>query len=184
MERGVECGARGVVVEGDALAGGAADVEERVERGAEAVGLDGGCQWLAGLERDGEEIDVAVLVEPAVDDEREGSRVERLWFRQGVVGFGLGDRGVRREGEDVWRRCAVGVVEADEDVPCCVVESDPEAAEAARTTGALVVEGDATRNEVLEAAGIERARALIACVREDSGCRSSYEVYELRQDRK
>ena len=30
------------------------------------------------------------------------------------------------------------------------------------------VEGDATRNDALEAAGIERARALIACVREDS----------------
>ncbi len=49
-----------------------------------------------------------------------------------------------------------------------VIESNPSLADAARAEGALVVEGDATRNEVLESAGIKRARSLIACVRDDS----------------
>lgn len=72
-----------------------------------------------------------------------------------VCGFG-------RVGSQTWRALR------DEGVLCAVVEVDPEAAEAARDAGALVVEGDATRNDALEAAGVERARALIACVREDS----------------
>jgi voltage-gated potassium channel len=72
-----------------------------------------------------------------------------------VCGFG-------RVGSQTWRALR------DEDVPCCVIEIDPAAAAAAREAGALVVEGDATRNDALEAAGITRARALIACVREDS----------------
>jgi len=49
-----------------------------------------------------------------------------------------------------------------------VIESNSSLADAARATGALVVEGDATRNDVLESAGIQRARSLIACVRDDS----------------
>jgi voltage-gated potassium channel len=49
-----------------------------------------------------------------------------------------------------------------------VIESNPALADAARAAGALVVEGDATRNDVLESAGIKRARSLIACVRDDS----------------
>ena len=49
-----------------------------------------------------------------------------------------------------------------------VIESNPSLADAARAEGALVVEGDATHNEVLESAGIKRARSLIACVRDDS----------------
>jgi voltage-gated potassium channel len=49
-----------------------------------------------------------------------------------------------------------------------VIESNPDLAEMARSDGALVIEGDATHNDVLEAAGIQRARSLIACVRDDS----------------
>lgn len=49
-----------------------------------------------------------------------------------------------------------------------VIETDPHLADAARSAGALVVEGDATHNDALEAAGIKRARSLIACVRDDS----------------
>lgn len=49
-----------------------------------------------------------------------------------------------------------------------VIETDPLLAEAARSAGALVIEGDATHNDVLESAGIMRARSLIACVRDDS----------------
>jgi len=72
-----------------------------------------------------------------------------------VAGFG-------RVGSHTWEALR------GEDVPVVVVESGATAVQAARDAGALVVEGDATRNEALEAAGIARARALIACVREDS----------------
>ena len=49
-----------------------------------------------------------------------------------------------------------------------VIEKDSHLAETARSAGALVIEGDATHDDVLEAAGIQRARSLIACVRDDS----------------
>jgi voltage-gated potassium channel len=52
--------------------------------------------------------------------------------------------------------------------PTVVIERDPESAEEARAVGALVVEGDATTNRVLDEAQIERARALVACVQNDS----------------
>jgi len=72
-----------------------------------------------------------------------------------VAGFG-------RVGSHTWEALRA------EDVPVVVVESGVTAVQSARDVGALVVEGDATRNEALEAGGIHRARALIACVREDS----------------
>jgi voltage-gated potassium channel len=72
-----------------------------------------------------------------------------------VAGFG-------RVGSHTWESLN------NENIPSVVIESEPTAVDDAIGAGALVVEGDATRNEVLEAAGIERARALIACVREDS----------------
>jgi voltage-gated potassium channel len=81
--------------------------------------------------------------------------IDRLEDHIIVCGFG-------RVGSQTWKALR------GEDVPCCVIESDPDAAERARVSGALVIEGDATRNDVLEAAGIQRGRALIACVREDS----------------
>jgi len=72
-----------------------------------------------------------------------------------VAGFG-------RVGSHTWEALRA------EGVPVSVIESNPDAAQAARDAGALVVEGDATRNDVLDAVGIARARALIACVRQDS----------------
>ena len=54
------------------------------------------------------------------------------------------------------------------EVPVVVIDQKREAAEAAREAGALVIEGDATSNKVLEHAGVRRARALIACVEEDA----------------
>jgi voltage-gated potassium channel len=56
----------------------------------------------------------------------------------------------------------------DRDIPVVVIELDSDQAEAARTAGALVVEGDATHNHVLEMAGIDTATAVIACVTDDS----------------
>jgi len=72
-----------------------------------------------------------------------------------VAGFG-------RVGSNTWKTLR------SEGVPAAVIESDSSAVQTARDAGALVVEGDATRNEILDAAGISNARALVACVRHDS----------------
>ncbi len=49
-----------------------------------------------------------------------------------------------------------------------IIESQPERVEAANAAGALVIQGDATHNDVLELAGIHSAQSLIACVADDS----------------
>lgn len=49
-------------------------------------------------------------------------------------------------------------------IPSIVIERDPDVVEEALGLGAVVVEGDATRDDVLREAGVERARALIAAV--------------------
>lgn len=69
-----------------------------------------------------------------------------------------------------WGRVGQGVWEIHQErsVPCVVIERDREAAEQARAAGALVVEGDATHDETLEAAGIEKAKSLVAAVDSDS----------------
>jgi voltage-gated potassium channel len=53
-------------------------------------------------------------------------------------------------------------------VPVVVIEDDPEGVQQAIEDGFLVLEGDATRNEVLKDAGIDTARSLIACVASSS----------------
>ena len=58
------------------------------------------------------------------------------------------------------------LIQNDEDV--VVIELDPTTAEHARQEGLLVVEGNATRDEMLHQAGIECARAVIACARSDA----------------
>jgi len=72
-----------------------------------------------------------------------------------VAGFG-------RVGSHTWQSLQ------SEGVATSVIESEPTAVAAARDAGALVIEGDATQNEVLVSAGLARARSLIACVRDDS----------------
>lgn len=54
------------------------------------------------------------------------------------------------------------------DVDVVVIEMNATRAEQARSTGARVVEGDATDNQTLRLAGIERASAMIACVTDDA----------------
>lgn len=56
----------------------------------------------------------------------------------------------------------------DRDVEVVVIEADGGRVEAARATGAMVIQGDATHNDVLDLAGIHSATALIACVADDS----------------
>lgn len=53
-------------------------------------------------------------------------------------------------------------------VPVVIIESDADRAETARSSGALVIHGDATHNDVLELAGIQSAQSVIACVADDS----------------
>lgn len=69
-----------------------------------------------------------------------------------------------------WGRVGRGtwVTLRDRDVPVAIIESDADRAEAARASGALVIRGDATHNDVLELAGVETAQSLIACVADDS----------------
>lgn len=53
-------------------------------------------------------------------------------------------------------------------VPCVVIERDPERIKLARAKGALVLEGDASSEELLKQAGIDRAKAFIAAVSTDA----------------
>jgi voltage-gated potassium channel len=62
----------------------------------------------------------------------------------------------------------VGIQLRDQDAPVVVIDSEPEAIAAALEIGALIVDGDATSDEALIQAGIDRARVLIAAVQSDS----------------
>ncbi|MEO8208353.1 MAG: potassium channel protein [Chloroflexota bacterium] len=53
-------------------------------------------------------------------------------------------------------------------IPFVIVDINPASLETALTDGYLVVEGDATRDEVLHQAGIERARGLITTIDSDA----------------
>ncbi|HZP25888.1 MAG TPA: potassium channel family protein [Dehalococcoidia bacterium] len=53
--------------------------------------------------------------------------------------------------------------------PFVVIDADPDAIEHARGEGYLAVEGDATNDETLVAAGLERARCLLAAADSDAG---------------
>lgn len=53
-------------------------------------------------------------------------------------------------------------------IPLVVIEGDPESAAAAMDNGFIVVEGDATRDEVLAEASLRDARSVIACVASSS----------------
>ncbi|MFQ5947925.1 MAG: potassium channel family protein [Acidimicrobiia bacterium] len=70
--------------------------------------------------------------------------------------------GFGRVGANAWR----SLVEGGSD--CVVIELDPDRAAHAADEGALVIEGDATRDEVLTEAGIDSAASLIASVRNDA----------------
>ncbi|GIU92998.1 MAG: potassium transporter TrkA [Acidimicrobiia bacterium] len=81
--------------------------------------------------------------------------IDRLQNHVILCGFG-------RVGRRVWEALR------SRDVDVVVVETDPARVEQATQAGAFVVAGDATHNDVLRQAGIDRARALVACVRLDA----------------
>ena len=84
--------------------------------------------------------------------ERSISRLKNHFI---VCGFG-------RVGRNAWEHIA------SERRECVVIEKDPAKAVAARSAGALVVEGDATLDETLDLAQIELAAGLIASVTDDT----------------
>ncbi len=71
--------------------------------------------------------------------------------------------GYGRVGEEVARELV------ERKTPFVVVESNPDTMERAIAAGCLVVQGDAASDEILEQAGIRRARALLAASDSDSG---------------
>jgi len=81
--------------------------------------------------------------------------IDRLEQHHIVCGFG-------RVGRAAWTELKA------RGVPCVVVESKQGRAEIARSLGAAVVQQDATHNVALEAAGVERAVSLLACVESDN----------------
>jgi voltage-gated potassium channel len=81
--------------------------------------------------------------------------IEQLKDHYIICGFG-------RVGGATWE------LMVDRGADVLVVEGNPTAAQEARDAGALVLEKDATHNETLVEAGIEKARSLIACVTADS----------------
>jgi voltage-gated potassium channel len=70
--------------------------------------------------------------------------------------------GFGRVGEGTWEALR------RRDVDVAVIEIDPDRCERARVLGARVLEGDATDNDTLRTAGVDRASAVVACVTHDS----------------
>lgn len=89
-------------------------------------------------------------------------RSERMSRRVGALRGHVILCGFGRVGRGTWESLKSRAINV------AVVESDPARAEEARKLGALVVEGDATHDHVLTAAGIDRAASLVACVTHDA----------------
>src|SRR2546425_1101743 len=88
--------------------------------------------------------------------QRMKSRIESLKGHYILCGFGRG-------GEDVAREFV------SRDLPFVVVETNPEAIERAERRGYLLLVGDATSDEIVKAAGVERAACLLAASDSDAG---------------
>jgi len=81
--------------------------------------------------------------------------IESLRGHYIVCGFG-------RVGRNAWQHIT------DDEKAVVVIDVNPDRVEAATAAGALVVEGDATRNDTLQQAGVTRAAGLVASVAQDS----------------
>lgn len=103
---------------------------------------------------------VALVIEgdlgAALGVTRMKGRIEQLAGHHILCGYG-------RVGEEIARELA------ERNVAFVVVENNREALSRAVSAGLLVVEGDAAADDVLEAAGIARAKTLLAASDSDSG---------------
>jgi voltage-gated potassium channel len=107
---------------------------------------------------------LTILVQTVIEGElaaafgvrRMQARIDALSDHYILCGFG-------RVGEEIAAEFA------KRDVPFVIVEYVDEAVERSFNQGYLVVEGDATKDDILERAGIERARALMAASDSDAG---------------
>ena len=104
-------------------------------------------------------IALEIGIERIVGGERRRRRMakEITRMRNHVIVCGFG-----RVGRNTWSELR------DEDTPTVVIELDEALVQEAIDLGATVLVGDATKDEILMEAGIDRARALIACVRNDA----------------
>jgi voltage-gated potassium channel len=90
-----------------------------------------------------------------LDERRRQLLVDRLWDHYLICGFGRVGRQVARD----LRAAGATYV---------VIDRNPESLEAAAAVGIPYIEGEASDEQVLVEAGLERARALIACVDSDA----------------
>lgn len=84
------------------------------------------------------------------------NRIDQLRDHYILCGFG-------RVGEEIAREFS------ERQIPFVVVENNPDTTPRAAAAGHLLVEGDATSDTVLDQAGVERARVLLAASDSDSG---------------
>jgi len=101
------------------------------------------------------EIGIDEMVGGRRQERREAGMIARLDGHAIVCGFG-------RVGTSVANRLAA------QNVDLVVVDDADARIDIARALGFPVVQGDATHEDVLSAAGLERARVLIACVHSDA----------------
>jgi voltage-gated potassium channel len=103
---------------------------------------------------------VALVIEgdlgAALGVTRMKGRIEQLRHHHILCGYG-------RVGEEIAREFV------ERKMPFVVVENNPIALQKALEIGHLVVEGDAASDDVLRAAGVDRARTLLAASDSDSG---------------
>jgi voltage-gated potassium channel len=92
----------------------------------------------------------------ALGHTRMKSRIDQLRDHYILCGFG-------RVGEEIAREFA------ERGLPFVVVENNPETTPRAAQAGHLLIEGDASSDEVLEQAGVRRAKVLLAASDSDSG---------------
>jgi voltage-gated potassium channel len=119
--------------------------------GAIILGMGGTlCAAAVGIERGLDRLLGGVRKRRRMD-----TQISRLNGHVILCGFG-------RVGSTTWRELET------QGVQVVAIEVNPEAAATARAAGAMVVEGDATHDEVLTEAGIDRARAVISAARVDS----------------
>jgi voltage-gated potassium channel len=102
---------------------------------------------------------VEYLAETAIGGQRQQRKMERAIadLEDHVVLCGFG-----RVGRTAWQALI------HEEAEVVIIDVDPERVEAAMQMGAKVIEGDATSDELLELAGLRRARVVIPAVSKDS----------------